>query len=418
MKVFILVVALLVAACSAQLTSTDINTIVSLHNSARTNAVPVPQTPLPPVVWDNTLAADAQSWASQCKQNLSPKFYGTVYGENALIMSRLDVTRAVNQWLSQRTSYNFADGSCSSSTGCGNFQQIVSRTSTSVGCGVATCSWGVFFVCDYKAFSQYSGVLPYIPAGGQTSTSGTASSSASSGYSSASSAVASSAVASSAAASSSGSSATTSSPSGYATIDYRGSKAVLGVHDQKQCGSCWAFSSTAIIEGALGKRGLTLPLLSDQNVLDCSGGGSCDGGWTATALRGMITKGGINSNAEYPYTQAQGSCRYNAATSQGAITKNGQTKGDFASMYNALVTYGPVGIAVYADNTWQSYRSGVLSADYTSVNHAVTIVGYDASLDAWIVKNSWGSSWGMSGYAYLSVKHPYAANVNGAMWAQ
>jgi len=150
---------------------------------------------------------------------------------------------------------------------------------------------------------------------------------------------------------------------------------VVGVHDQKQCGSCWAFSSVTIIEGALGLRGLTVPMLSDQNVLDCSGGGSCDGGWTPTALKGMISKAGIESNADYPYTQQQGTCAYTASKSQGTITKTGQTKGDFASIYNALATYGPVGIAVNAPDSWFNYKSGVLSNDATDINHAVTVVG-------------------------------------------
>lgn len=392
MKVIILVTLLLfVVYCAAQVSQTDQNTILSLHNNARASASPTPQTPLKAIVWDSAIATVAQTWVSQCKQAYSSNYYSTLYGENPVILNRLDVTSAFNYWFAQKSSYNFADATCSGS--CANFQQIVSDKTTAIGCGVATCSFGVFFVCNYKTFSQYTGVLPYTPVAGTTPippvpTPAPTSAPATSGTS-----------------------------SGYASIDYRGTNRVLGVHDQGQCGSCWAFSTTTIIEGVLGPKGVT-QLLSDQNVLDCSGSGSCNGGWTGTALKGMITKGGINTQAAYPYKAAQGTCAYNAAISQGKITTYGQTKGDFASIYNALKTYGPVGIALDATNAWHSYSSGVLSYDSTTINHAVTIVGYDAAKNAWIVKNSWGKTWGISGYLYLDAAHPGGANINGAFWAQ
>lgn len=389
MKLIISTIAFLALCCSAQITEDDKNTILKLHNDARATASPTPQTPLQPLVWDNAIAADTQSWVSQCKQNYSPKYYGTVYGENPIILNRFDIPTGFNSWFGQKPSFNFADASCSASN-CKNFQQIVSNTATSIGCAVATCSWGVFFVCNYKAYTQYTGVLPYIPVTGE---------------------------------------APPTPPvkpippppttSGYETIDYRGTTAVVAARDQKKCGDCWAFSTAAIIEGVFGMQGAKVSSLSDQNVLDCSGGGSCEkGGWPPTALKGMIKLAGINTDAEYPYKVVQGPCAYNAATSQGKITKSGQTKGDFDSIYKALVQYGPVGIAVFADDDWYSYSSGVIAKDYTSVNHAVTVVGYDKTLDAWIVKNSWGPTWGMNGFLYISASRPSGAQLSGAFWAQ
>jgi len=71
---------------------------------------------------------------------------------------------------------------------------------------------------------------------------------------------------------------------------------------------------------------------------------------------------------------------------------------------NALkstIAAGPVSICVDASN-WSAYKSGVFSnCGATNLNHAVLLVGYNDS-GAWIVKNSWGASWGTSGFITLA----------------
>eukprot|EP00919_Chromeraceae_sp_WS-2016_P028963 GHVR01068726.1.p1 GENE.GHVR01068726.1~~GHVR01068726.1.p1 ORF type:complete len:125 (+),score=7.34 GHVR01068726.1:1126-1500(+) len=106
--------------------------------------------------------------------------------------------------------------------------------------------------------------------------------------------------------------------------------------------------------------------------------------------------------SEYTYTAVQGSCKSTASSVKYLNTANPWSMiNGIDSIKTTLAQSGPVSICVDASN-WSLYRSGVFSNCGTSnLNHAVLLVGY-ASDSTWIVKNSWGTTWGEQGYIRLS----------------
>jgi len=104
---------------------------------------------------------------------------------------------------------------------------------------------------------------------------------------------------------------------------------------------------------------------------------------------------GITSEAAYPYKAVKGTCT--AATGSFKISGYTDVPGCTA-LANAL-TARPIAVAVDATN-WSPYKSGTFNNCATSLNHGVLLVG---STDAyWLIKNSWGTGWGLSGYIQLA----------------
>jgi len=194
-----------------------------------------------------------------------------------------------------------------------------------------------------------------------------------------------------------------SNPSNNNNIDWRKQGAVTPVKNQGQCGSCWSFSTTGSIEGAYAIKNGKLVSFSEQQLVDCSGSYGnmgCNGGLMDNAFK-YVEKYGLTTEAAYPYTARDGKCQSFTAVSGSKIASYQDAQQSVAGVM-ALLQNGPVSIAIEADQTsFQYYSGGILQSGCgTSLDHGVLIVGAgtENNVDYWIVKNSWGSSWGENGY--------------------
>jgi C1A family cysteine protease len=173
--------------------------------------------------------------------------------------------------------------------------------------------------------------------------------------------------------------------------------AVGPVKNQGSCGSCWAFSATGVVEGYYAIYKGSLPNVSEQQLVDCStsyGNQGCNGGWPASALN-YVRDHGLVTGAEYPYTGRDGACRINS----GPYVVASVVESASCATLTADVTKQPTSVAVDASN-WSFYKSGTFSTCGKSVNHGVLVVGWDDQ-NNWIIKNSWGTTWGQNGYMTL-----------------
>lgn len=186
-------------------------------------------------------------------------------------------------------------------------------------------------------------------------------------------------------------------------FDWRSQGGVTPVKNQGQCGSCWAFSATGSIEGAWKVKTGNLVSASEQQLVDCSGSAGnygCRGGLMDRAFEWIIKNGGICTEAAYPYTAKDGTCKTCTPAIKLTGYKNVASRNE-AALQTAVRTV-PVSVAIAAsDSAFQFYKSGVMDGTCsTRLNHGVLAVGYgtDNGKKYWSVKNSWGTSWGEQGY--------------------
>jgi len=194
-----------------------------------------------------------------------------------------------------------------------------------------------------------------------------------------------------------------------ASVNWTAQGVVTPVKNQGDCGSCWAFSTTGSIECNHAIATGQLNSLSEQQLVDCSyteGNLGCSGGTMDSAFKYVEKAGGLCSEAEYPYTAADGKCqsstcgmKYDNITGYTDVTPD-----DEQSLEDA-VAKGCVSVAIQANQlAFQYYSSGVLTGTCgTSLDHGVLAVGYGTlgGQEYWIVKNSWGADWGEEGYVLI-----------------
>jgi C1A family cysteine protease len=193
-----------------------------------------------------------------------------------------------------------------------------------------------------------------------------------------------------------------------ASVDWRTSGAVNDIKDQGQCGSCWAFSAIASVEGHHAVKTGKLLSLSEQQLVDCSKNGNegCNGGDMSLAFQYAETTG-LELESVYPYEGVDGTCRATAAQEKVKVTADHAVPVNSVAQLKAAIATGPVAVAIEADTmVFQFYSGGIFNSKScgTNLDHGVAAVGYGtkSGQDYYIVRNSWGASWGESGYINIA----------------
>jgi len=196
-------------------------------------------------------------------------------------------------------------------------------------------------------------------------------------------------------------------------------KGVFNPVRSQENSDCWAHSAIGVLESNWKIATGTLPMLTEQQLCDCSGsGGTCSGGGEEDDALAWFEKHKACSRASYPYTGRDGKCKESSCTAaipKGGVTGQTWVKENPSALKSALAGR-PVTASVYADGLSQFYSSGVITASSHggvvdqgckgSVNHAVIAVGYgtDGGEAYFKIRNSWGKSWGEHGYVRLGEK--------------
>lgn len=187
-------------------------------------------------------------------------------------------------------------------------------------------------------------------------------------------------------------------------VDWSG-ELTTPVKDQGYCGSCWAFSATEQIESDYIREHGIMYELSAEQITQCTTASSgCNGGWTESAYNYVKMEGGLESESAYPYTSYQGitGVCHDGGDYKVGITGYTTIKGE-SNMASYVQSTGPLSVCVDA-TSWNSYHGGIMTSCGNRVDHCVQAVGVDTSVinGYWKVRNSWGTSWGESGYIRLA----------------
>jgi pathogenesis-related protein 1 len=148
--------------------------ITGAHNATRGDVDPPASPPIPPLAWNNDLAAVAQAWADNCVWYHS----NNGYGENMAAFGGWagDPQTVIGMWSGESACYDYSSNTCDTYcepgvTTCGHYTQVVWRSSSRIGCGVRTCTtgspWGpsyptwTVWVCNYDPPGNIGSQRPY-----------------------------------------------------------------------------------------------------------------------------------------------------------------------------------------------------------------------------------------------------------------
>ena len=178
------------------------------------------------------------------------------------------------------------------------------------------------------------------------------------------------------------------------------------VKHQRDCGGCWAFATTSVIESQyMIKYGNNISL-SEQQLIDCDENNlKCEGGNMRKAFL-YLQENGLMKSEDYPFINGEGECKYDENKAVIKVKEFNFVPKDEEEMKKALFKYGPLAGAINGI-MMAFYEKGVYEPWFSSlcpdnINHAVVIVGYgidkETNKQFWRVKNSWGPQWGENGY--------------------
>lgn len=204
-------------------------------------------------------------------------------------------------------------------------------------------------------------------------------------------------------------------------FDWTRTGIVTVVRDQKDTENCWALASIEALESNWALRRGGRPFLSPQPVIDRLQNGGA--GFISQAMDVLARHGTAEATA-YPWVGKPGPVRaiptpYRAAR-WGEVASGGK-RPSVAQLKQALAAHGPLAIGLDATPDFGNYRSGVFrgaarTTDREWINHDVLLVGWDDAKGAWKIKNSWGTGWGESGFAWVAYD---SINIGGqAAWVE
>ncbi len=195
------------------------------------------------------------------------------------------------------------------------------------------------------------------------------------------------------------------------TFDLRTLGTVSDVRDQGGCGSCWSFSMTGSLESAMRVAGKGMFDLSEQELVSCDrSNGGCGGG----NLNGFSyqTDHGQGLEKDYPYTARDGRCKSVTTAAKGTgfeyIGGPDRSPTENELKCGLYMSHTVPWIVVSASGSWsrppKDEKTAYTHCGRGQTNHAVGVVGWwkdSKGKTQFIMKNSWGTSWGAGGYMSL-----------------